>query len=217
MNNLSYQLLYENIMNDVSKIIKKQLSETYGIQDFDNVEYTKELETISSDILKHFDNVIYDCTLYQNNKPIVLLQKLKYEIKSLDWLDKIDVYITNKSIIENNNDVFLLYHNNCYLFNENKIIPIKYKLNIFNKNEIITEPFIFYNNKIKQATLIISVPNKKLLFNKSELTLILKHEISHIYDVYKQNISFNKLNNDLLELSSDIIYNDNKKVNMKTR
>ena len=210
MNNLSYQLLYENIMNNVSKIIKKQLSETYGIQDFDNVEYTKELETISSDILNHFDNVIYDCTLYQNNKPIVLLQKLKYEIKSLDWLDKIDVYITNKSIIENNNDVFLLYHNNCYLFNENKIIPIKYKLNIFNKNEIITEPFIFYNNKIKQATLIISVPNKKLLFNKSELTSILKHEISHIYDVYKQNISFNKLNNDLLELSSDIIYNDNK-------
>ena len=48
------------------------------------------------------------------------------------------------------------------------------------------------------------------MFNKSELTLILKHEISHIYDVYKQNISFNKLNNDLLELSSDIIYNDNK-------
>ena len=172
MNNLSYQLLYENIMNNVSKIIKKQLSETYGIQDFDNVEYTKELETISSDILNHFDNVIYDCTLYQNNKPIVLLQKLKYEIKSLDWLDKIDVYITNKSIIENNNDVFLLYHNNCYLFNENKIIPIKYKLKSLKLLQEIN--YIKTKDKKEEKDDIF-----KMNFEEENLTINRKHWLNN--------------------------------------
>lgn len=85
------------------------MNETYGIKEFDNKEYDSEIMDISKDILNHFNDTLeYNSILLENDEELCYLQQLNYEIKTIDWLENLHVYLTNTPINSLENDSMVI-------------------------------------------------------------------------------------------------------------
>lgn len=198
--------LYNNIMSQVSEVIKRCLNETYGIKEFDNKEYDSEIMDISKDILNHFNDTLeYNSILLENDEELCYLQQLNYEIKTIDWLENLHVYLTNTPINSLENDSMVIT-NQVYIyrdqFTKSNIVPCDYKFQIINNDNELVEPFIINKNMVKHASILIIIPDISKIYTLDELCSILKHELSHVYDFYSTKLTPNETNTDFLELHS---------------
>ena len=199
--------LYNKIMENVEKVIKQTINETFGVKEFGNEQYDKEIYKIADDILKNFEYPIqYDSVLLENGNEICKLKQLKYKIKSIDWLYNLYVYITSFPILSYDNDVITI-ENQTFVYEKIndekvKIVPADFSFRIIN-NDLIVEPYIVKDNKIVQASILISVPNigivKNKLYKHDELSAILQHEFSHLYDYLATGKTSKIVNTDLME------------------
>ena len=202
--NIDKTQLYNDIMSSISIIVKQKIDESFGIKEYDNIEFNKEIQNISAKIINTYNNGLqYNAILIENDNQICELQQLKFTLKSIEWLVNLHIYLTCSTILSNDNDVFLV-DNQIYMYDTNardNISTYNYEFQIFNGDTII-EPYITDNNKIIQASIIISIPNKNNIFNIEELSSIIQHELSHIYDLFSQKKRTKHLNTDLLEVNS---------------
>lgn len=203
-NELKYQLLYENIMKDVADVVKKHLDETFGIKEYNNLAFTNELKNISKLILTKIitNNINYNYALYENDNYLVNLERNRFSLSSIDWCNNVDIYLTETPITDDNLDIFIIDDNYTYNERNDKLILCHYTFKLLKDNNKIVEPFIFKNNKLSRVSIIISY-NKNIKLTEDELTSILKHEFTHIYDLLSNKLTIAELNSDLINLNSN--------------
>lgn len=213
-----------NIKNITRKKNKYKLFEEYGVHDLTNVNYDKIISIISNDIfnvlnnLKHMEQLDYSCSIYQNNT-IYYSNILEYKNLDIDWLSNLNVYIGLGHFLEHNNlyvinkpefcilgdsgKYVINYINNSVTYEKEKITIIQEFKN--NKNQY-KNTYIYNKNKLMLGSLLILIPIEFLnMFSKNKLHSIIKHELGHLFDLYKQNTTLNNLNKDIIY--SDIINN----------
>lgn len=208
-----YKKIYDQIMSQISEIIETNINEAFGIKEYENKQYDKEILDIASDILQLFKTPLqYNAVLVENDDEICKLFHKKYVIRSIKWLQTLHVYLTSYPILSYDPDIFMVADKSFgYNKERNKIEEYKYSFQLFNNTKPV-EPLIIRNNKIIKASIIISVPDrynigiispiKSYIFKADELSFILKHELSHLYDLLSNNITIKQLNTDLLEQES---------------
>ncbi|MBO6271196.1 hypothetical protein J6O48_00290 [bacterium] len=137
----------------------------------------------------------------------------------IDWLSNLNVYIGLGHFLEHNNlyvinkpefcilgdsgKYVINYINNSVTYEKEKITIIQEFKN--NKNQY-KNTYIYNKNKLMLGSLLILIPIEFLnMFSKNKLHSIIKHELGHLFDLYKQNTTLNNLNKDIIY--SDIINN----------
>jgi len=203
-NKLKYQVLYDDIMKDVANIVKKHLDETFGIKEYDNLIFTNELKNISNQLLNKIisNNITYDYALYENDIYLVNLERNRFLLSSIDWCNNVDIYLTETPLTNEDLDIFIIDDNYTYNERNDKLILCHYTFKLLKDNNKIVEPFIVKNNKLVRTSIIISY-NKNIKLTVDELTSILKHEFSHIYDLLSNKLTIAELNSDLIDLNSN--------------
>lgn len=199
--------IYNSVLESISKTLVKYLglNEKYGMKEYDNKKLENELYNIASKITYSYMNIIknklnYNYKLYENGKFKRKLYGLSFNIESVDWLDKLNIYFTLEQIDEKNigNDTMTLSNSCGYMYNSEteKTELSKIKRQIFTNDNKMVNVYLVKDNTVNTASILFSF--YKGLYNKDYLVSILEHEINHIFDMYIQNIDNTKLNQDQL-------------------
>ena len=213
-------------MNKHIKTIVTNLLEEFGVYNIFNKKYHNKIKNISSEIISKLSyiskqsEIDYKSSLITKDE-IYYTNVYHYDL-NLDWLKTLNIYLgLGKFSITNEDTIYTLTEPLICIITDTgqyKVVNNNFvyeKINYYiiqeydNKpNEKIIPYIVDYkNNIIEKASIIISIPIKQIsLFNIDKLISIIKHELGHLYDLFKQNINTEQLNKDIIYSS---IFNSN--------
>lgn len=195
--------------SDYAQMIQHRLLlEEFGIRDYSNDDFNEEIRQISIDLVKS-RNTETATIINKHNKTSLTGNLYQYEISSVKWLDKLNIFISHQFLSEEPFvDVMVLADSVSYSFKYNDygiIEPTDQTIDMYDiefdlfLNGDRIDYFKRINGKMKVATILFIF--NKTHYSEYEFETALHHELSHISDsIYK---SVPKINSEIID--TDII------------
>lgn len=147
--------LYNKIINNVAKEVKKTLNEKYGVIEFNNTQYINKIQKICSYI--HNANV-QDVIVPEISKTIKFCRVIEDFSNTVNWLKKLNIYVTSDP------NFVLTAHGDSIVTNIDDVLLSNY----YKKSK----SYYF------EASIFICISGK----SKRQTLEILHHEIAHLFD-----------------------------------
>lgn len=183
------------------------LNESYGIYKYDDPEYDNQIKTLVRDkifpvfSIKNKEMIEPDSVITFSGDKDFRVEAIKMTLSiNLDWVEDVDVYVTLGD--DYSGSTLGEYING----NKLESYPIT------NKDGEIKDSFQYNGSRLTYFSILIFLPSDIYIYDLELVCSIIKHEIKHGYDMFRNVFMLNPINQDIINFNH---YREFHKINNK--